>query len=218
MHQRPRVIVNIAMSLNGMIAGRSGRRVNISSEDDWKRVYKLRSTVDAVVIGANTVIHDNPKLTTGPETTSNRGSPARIILDANLRVPRNATVFDGSARTIVFTTKKGEKISGAEVEGRNANELSISELLYEIHSMGFHRILVEGGKTVIGEFVSSGNVDEFFLYIGNTVIESGGLSLFDVETEVSNIIKEVMPMKSGILISLNPYLLRETWKISPRVF
>ena len=210
MTSRPRVIVNVAMSLNGMIAGKSGERVNISSAYDWERVYKLRSSVDAIVVGANTVIRDNPKLSINHVENDIQKLPTRVILDANLRVPRNANVFDGSMRTIVFT-EKSDEIQNAEMMQRKRHELLVDNLLTEFSSFGFKRILVEGGKSVISEFVSSGNVDEFYLYIGDILIEKDGLRLFDLDTNITNVISDIKMMKSGVLISLNPYLLRESW-------
>ncbi len=210
MTSRPRVIVNVAMSLNGMIAGKSGERVNISSAYDWERVYKLRSSVDAIVVGANTVIRDNPKLSINHVENDIQKLPTRVILDANLRVPRNANVFDGSMRTMVFT-EKSDEIQNAEMMQRKRHELLVDNLLTEFSSFGFKRILVEGGKSVISEFVSSGNVDEFYLYIGDILIEKDGLRLFDLDTNITNVISDIKMMKSGVLISLNPYLLRESW-------
>ena len=210
MTSRPRVIVNVAMSLNGMIAGKSGERVNISSAYDWERVYKLRSSVDAIVVGANTVIRDNPKLSINHVENDIQKLPTRVILDANLRVPRNANVFDGSMRTMVFT-EKSDEIQNAEMMRRKRHELLVDNLLTEFSSFGFKRILVEGGKSVISEFVSSGNVDEFYLYVGDILIEKDGLRLFDLDTNITNVISDIKMMKSGVLISLNPYLLRESW-------
>jgi 2,5-diamino-6-(ribosylamino)-4(3H)-pyrimidinone 5'-phosphate reductase len=198
------------MSLNGMIAGKSGERVNISSAYDWERVYKLRSSVDAIVVGANTVIRDNPKLSINHVENDIQKLPTRVILDANLRVPRNANVFDGSMRTMVFT-EKSDEIQNAEMMQRKRHELLVDNLLTEFSSFGFKRILVEGGKSVISEFVSSGNVDEFYLYIGDILIEKDGLRLFDLDTNITNVISDIKMMKSGVLISLNPYLLRESW-------
>ncbi|MCW6168545.1 MAG: dihydrofolate reductase family protein [Thermoplasmatales archaeon] len=210
MTSRPRVIVNVAMSLNGMIAGKSGERVNISSAYDWERVYKLRSSVDAIVVGANTVIRDNPKLSINNVEHDPHKLPTRVVLDANLRVPRNANVFDGSMRTMVFT-EKSDEIQNAEMMRRRRNELLVDNLLTEFGSIGFKKILVEGGKRVISEFVSSGNVDEFYLYVGDVLIEKDGLRLFDLDANITNVISDIQMMKSGILISLNPYLLRESW-------
>lgn len=210
MTSRPRVIVNVAMSLNGMIAGKSGERVNISSAYDWERVYKLRSSVDAIVVGANTVIRDNPKLSVNHAENDIQKLPTRVILDANLRVPRNANVFDGSMRTMVFT-EKSDEIQNAEMMRRKRHELLVDNLLTEFSSIGFKKILVEGGKRVVSEFVSSGNVDEFYLYVGDILIEKDGLRLFDLDTNITNVIRDIKMMKSGVLISLNPYLLRESW-------
>ncbi|EQD78454.1 diaminohydroxyphosphoribosylaminopyrimidine reductase, partial [mine drainage metagenome] len=60
MSGRVSVTVNVAQSINGFIAGRFGRTVQISSPEDWKRVFELRMKSDAILVGANTVINDNP--------------------------------------------------------------------------------------------------------------------------------------------------------------
>jgi len=212
------VIVNLAMSLNGMIAGRSGKRVNISSDEDWERVHRLRSSVDAIVVGANTIINDNPELEVNEKELGNRKSPARIILDAELRVPNHARIFNSTSRTIIFTHRRSEQPYNAEILQKDKNELRVDNLLKDFWNLGFRKILVEGGKTTVKEFVSSGNVDEFHLYIGDIIIEDGGIELFNTDINISGIIKRITPMKSGVLISLNPYLLREIWKTTARAF
>ena len=111
---------------------------------------------------------------------------------------------------MVFT-EKSDEIQNAEMMQRKRHELLVDNLLTEFSSFGFKRILVEGGKRVISEFVSSGNVDEFYLYIGDILIEKDGLRLFDLDTNITNVIIDINMVKSGVLISLNPYLLRESW-------
>ena len=77
--ERPYVILNLAQSLNGYISGPHGRRVLLSSDEDWNRVMGMRRSVDGILIGKNTVIHDDPEL------KLNDDSPAiRIVIDPKL--------------------------------------------------------------------------------------------------------------------------------------
>ena len=91
-----RVTINVAQSLNGLIAGKFGRRVQISSAEDWERVLDLRTRSDAILIGANTVINDNPDLYTG-RTGSKDKLPIRVASDLVLR---SSTLSQSSADDI----------------------------------------------------------------------------------------------------------------------
>ena len=91
-------IAQLAQSIDGFIASRTGDANYVSGEEDREHLHRLRALVDAVVVGAQTVTTDNPQLTTravpGP-------SPARVIIDPAARIPRDARVLtDGGARTL----------------------------------------------------------------------------------------------------------------------
>jgi len=172
---RPYIIINCATSLDGKIALPSGKQARISSEEDMARVHKLRASVDAILVGVGTVLADDPKLTVKKEYVKKAKNPIRIILDSHFRTTRNAEVMKPNARTIIVTTSKEYKKGLLEVikcgEGDKVDIVKLMELLYQ---RGIKRLLVEGGSTVIWEFLKHGLFDEFQIYIAPMII--GGSS------------------------------------------
>ena len=214
MAQSPRVVVNVAQSLNGMIAGPNGRRVDISSLEDRRRVMELRSRVDGIIVGANTVINDNPKLTTGAdgEKSGQGKQPARIILDGRLRSPLNSNVFDGAARTIVFTSRQDIRVNGAEIIHIPERRLTVANILDSLSDLGISSVLVEGGKNVIHQFIEADVADEFHVYMGDILVQAGGLVLFEPSDDLRNVVRSVEPLGNGVVISLDPHSLSIAWR------
>ena len=96
---RPRVIVNCAMSPDGKIAGSERRQLRISSPEDMDRVKRLRMDCQAILVGAGTILADDPHLTV-------KGLPKdrqalRVVLDPRGKIPETALVLDDRARTLV---------------------------------------------------------------------------------------------------------------------
>ena len=208
---RPRVTVNIALSLNGMIAGPGGRRVVISSAADRMRVHRLRSENDAVLVGANTVINDNPHLTVDRTLVPDGHDPVRIVLDRNLRIRRNSNVLDGAARTIILTSAQTGRIEGADIMILPQERLTPGVILNELGDLGLGKILIEGGREVIRDFVLSGNVDEFTVFVAPVLIERGGLQLFDPQADIFPSVVAMMNIDGGLVISLDPHSLMIAW-------
>ena len=87
--EKPYVIVNCAISADGKIALSSGNQIRISCEEDIKRVYRLRNKNDAILVGINTIISDDPKLTVKKDYVKKIHQPIRIILDSTCKTPKN---------------------------------------------------------------------------------------------------------------------------------
>jgi riboflavin-specific deaminase-like protein len=211
MDGRPYIIINVAQSINGMIAGSGGRRVSISSEHDWQRVRELRKICDGILIGARTVMNDDPYLSTGNDQNGEK-KPARIILDRRLKLKQESHVLDRRSRTIIFTSNREREVDGAEIIRRNDDELKIVNIVGDLHRMGFRKILVEGGKDVINQFLGEGIFDEFYLFVGNVIIEKGGLLLFDPPVSIENASMETKVYEEGILMKLSPEKIRKVSK------
>ncbi|MEM0158264.1 MAG: RibD family protein [Thermoplasmataceae archaeon] len=212
MSQLPRVIINVAQSINGYIAGPSGRRVVISDEEDRKRVHGLRAAVDAVLVGVNTIINDNPSLTVDPRYFPEKRGLQRIILDRNLRIPQNAHVLTDGNSTIIFTANRKREITGAKVVPLTLSQLRLGNLMSIISDMGIGSILVEGGRDVIRQFVLETTVSEFLLYVGDVIIEAGGLRLFEPPEDLRGVILHSDRVGKGVLFSIDPIALRQIWK------
>lgn len=179
----PHVILNSAMSLDGKIA-KFGERIKFSNEKDKKRVHGLRKKVDAIMVGINTIIVDNPKLTAHhAENYDAMKNPVRIIVDSNARIPLESNVLKmGAGKTIVAVSKNAPesriehlKKLGAEVIVCGENEkVDLRELLVKLkNENNIKKILLEGGGTLNKEMLKEGLIDEIFITVAPTLIGYG---------------------------------------------
>ena len=202
MSGKVRVTINVAQSLNGLIAGKFGRRVQISSAEDWDRVLDLRTRSDAILIGANTVINDNPDLYTG-RTDSKDKLPIRVLLDGRLSIPTHSRIFDGRGRTLVFTANRERKMLNCDIVYSDDIHIPIPYVIETLETMNVRNLLVEGGSMVINEFLKAGVVDDFFLYVGNILIEGDGIRLFEPATTLAGIVQSWERLGDGYVARLD---------------
>ncbi len=204
----PRVIVNCAMSVDGKIASRIRKQVQLSDESDMARVHRLRNDCDAILVGVDTVIADDSSLLVKEKYVDNPRQPVRIILDSKCRTPPDSRVLDGKSRTIIFTTQGHEKpLENAEVIVCGTDQIDIKQMLAHLDKMEIKTLLVEGGGTIIWSFVSGRHVDEFKVFISSKLIGGVGAptpmdgSGFEDESEFPelNLIRSTMS-ESGILL------------------
>ena len=167
---RPYVILSAAASLDGKIATKSGDS-RFSSEKDKTRVYRLRATVDAILVGKNTVKRDDPILTVHQVKGKN---PIRIILDSRATISTKSRIIKTCNKipTIIAVSKKApnknlEKLRKFPlkiiVSGNNI--VNIKKLLKTLWKLKIRKILVEGGGTVNWEFVKQNLFDEIIVTI-----------------------------------------------------
>lgn len=180
---KPIVFVKAAMSLDGKIATKSGESQWISNEKSRAYVHQLRAEYDAICVGVQTVILDNPRLTIrseGKETCH-----YRLILDSKGRVPIESTILNDSFKdkTIIFTTdlisesnenailKKGVKlIKVKQKDGR----VDLNDWLIQCEKLGIQSIFVEGGAEIIASMLKEKIVDKIAVAIAPIII--GGQS------------------------------------------
>jgi 2,5-diamino-6-(ribosylamino)-4(3H)-pyrimidinone 5'-phosphate reductase len=166
----PKIILSAAISLDGKIATRSGDS-KLSSKKDLIRLHKLRSQVDAILIGKNTVNKDDPLLTVRYSKGQN---PIRIILDSGGTISNQSKILQTSkkVKTIIVVSKKItkknlQKLKNASVEIMvvGDNQVNIKSLLKNLGKMKIKTILLEGGGTINWEFIKNNLVDEFFITV-----------------------------------------------------
>ena len=176
---RPWVILSAAMSLDGKIASKNGDS-KLSSKQDKVRIHKIRSKVDAILVGSNTVKRDNPKLSVRYVKGKN---PIRIILDSNGTISSNSKIVRTSKKipTILAVSKKATKKNilklkknSIEVIVTGENRINIKNLLKKLAIKKIKTILVEGGGTVNWEFIKEGLVDEIIITVSPYLI--GGIN------------------------------------------
>ncbi len=205
--ERPRIIINAAMSVDGKIALVGGKRVKISDEEDFKRVHKLRNSVDAILVGINTILKDDPKLTVKEKYVKDGKNPVRIVLDSNLRIPENARVLNNMAKTIIATTETStNKHLNAEIIRCGKHRVDLKCLMKELWNRGIKSVMVEGGGNVIFSFLRENLVDEINVFVGSLVIGGRAPTLAEGSgaTNENEVIKlkflECKPLGSGVLL------------------
>ena len=213
----PYVTYKCAMTLDGNIATITGESRWISCEESRKHVHRMRSRMDAIMVGVDTIIADNPQLT----VRHVRGrDPLRVIVDTRLRTPESVTVLNGelSSRTIIATTESNPRVHlrylkqgatilvCAEYDGR----VSMEDLLQKLGAMGVQSILLEGGSRLAGNMLQNGLIDELVIFIAPKVIGSNGFAPFTLQgiTRMAQAIKldftTVSRSGSDIVVTARP--------------
>ena len=199
---RPYVLINCAMSLDGKIASQTGKQMKISGDEDLKRMYELRNTSDAVLVGIGTVLSDDPKLTVKEKYIKNPKQPIRIVLDTYCKTPKNAEVVNDTSKTLIVVGSNSNKKFGKNVEiikcktTKKENLIDLKYLLDVLLKRGIKKLMVEGGSTVISNFLKKGFVDDFYIYVGPMII--GGENTPGLVNKVSKNIKLKLVKKKNI--------------------
>ncbi|MFA6094108.1 MAG: bifunctional diaminohydroxyphosphoribosylaminopyrimidine deaminase/5-amino-6-(5-phosphoribosylamino)uracil reductase RibD [Elusimicrobiota bacterium] len=182
---RPYVILKAAASLDGRTADGWGRSKWITSEAARGFSRALRAEIDAILVGAETVLADDPRLTAeacdaGSASSPARGvrrilrNPVRVILDSRLRTPAKARVLDEAAPTILACACKKERPLPPNVSilrlPSSKEGLDLKALLRALAGRGISSLLVEGGSRVHTSFLQAGLVDEVQLYLSPQVL------------------------------------------------
>ncbi len=176
--RRPYVIIGGNMSVDGKTATATGDGSILARSmgaELVRRLHLLRSSVDAVIVGIETIIKNDPQLTVRAVEGRN---PTRIVLDSMARTPLGAHVTNvGEAGTVIFVSRRAprERISALEAKGVRVVEcgsdrVDLSMALGIISEMGLKKVLVEGGGRVRWSFFKEGLVDELFLYVTPLII------------------------------------------------
>ncbi len=204
---RPKVIINAAMSVDGKIALVGGKRIRISDEKDFRRVHELRNSVDAILVGINTILKDDPKLTVKEKYVKNPRNPVRVVLDSKLRIPEGAKVLNNMAKTIVATTEAApQRNINAEIIRCGEKQVDLKCLLAELWRRGIRSVMVEGGGTVIHSFLKEGLVDELDVFVGSIIIGGGaptlaeGVGAEDEDGVIKLKLIECKPLGDGVLL------------------
>jgi len=166
----PKIILSAAISIDGKIATKTGDS-KLSSKKDLVRLHKLRSKVDAILVGKNTVKQDDPLLTVRYTKGKN---PIRIILDSHGTILKESKILKTSdkVKTIIVVTKKItgknlEKLKKSHVEiiFSGENKINLKSLVKNLKKRKIKTILLEGGGTINWEFLKNNLIDEFFITI-----------------------------------------------------
>jgi 5-amino-6-(5-phosphoribosylamino)uracil reductase len=174
---RPYTLLSCAMSLDGYIDDRSAKPLRLSSDADLDQVDEVRSTCDAILVGAGTVRADNPALLLRSQARREariaRGlgpDPARIVLSRSGDLDPAARIFAPGAGRVVYVASSAvlnttQRLGGAAEVVDAGDPLALDRVLADLAVRGIARLLVEGGGSVHTQFLAAGLADELRLSV-----------------------------------------------------
>lgn len=178
----PYVTLKIAQSIDGKIALNNNKSKYITGNESLKLVHKLRSEYDAVLIGKNTALLDNPFLTVRLVKGRN---PYRIVIDKDSKLPEHLNIFTdkNSDKTIVINSTQNKKIS----------PMNILKALYELN---ISSVLVEGGANIFSQFIEKNLFDDIYFVIAPKIIGDGISAFGDFKITTLSKTKNIFLNKS----------------------
>ncbi len=172
--KRPYIILKWAQTQNGFIAPWQKKEVKpvwISNTFSRQLTHKWRAEEQAIMVGTNTVLQDNPKLDVRNWTGEN---PIRIVIDKTLKIPSDFSVYDKSVKTIFITEKK--QLSTHEnllFETIDFNKNVCIEILKALYKHQIQSVIIEGGKILLESFIQNNLWDEARIFTSDLVFENG---------------------------------------------
>jgi diaminohydroxyphosphoribosylaminopyrimidine deaminase/5-amino-6-(5-phosphoribosylamino)uracil reductase len=184
---RPFVVLKAATSLDGCVAARDGERTAISSREANLKAQVLRASVDGIAVGSETVLVDDPLLTT---RDCHRVRPlVRVVFDRRLRTPPTARLLStlGEGPVVIVTgARNGDTAArAAALEARGANVIAVSSLPHALEALSkwdVSTLLVEGGPRLHAAFVAASLVDRVHLIVSPKTFGADGVRWLDTET------------------------------------
>lgn len=169
--RRPYIILKWAQSANGKIGSNSDERILISNDYSNRLVHKWRSEEAAILVGTNTVLKDNPSLTTRLWKGKN---PVRIVIDKELKISPSSKIFDEEAKTIIFNLSKSSTEKNIQFI-KVSNENFIKEILDWLYENDIQSVLVEGGTKTLESFINAHLWDEARVITNEKMIIENGI-------------------------------------------
>lgn len=176
--KRPHVVINAGMTLDGKIAS-VAQDVKISCKEDLERVHEIRKGVDAIMVGINTVLLDDPRLTIHKIPESPGENPLRVAVDSLARTPLDARILNNEAKTVIGVSSAAKKVNISKLKKRahvfvsGKDKVDLTCLMDELYKLNVRTLLLEGGGTLNWGMLEKNLVDEVKVAISPTII--GGM-------------------------------------------
>ena len=173
----PLITVKVGQSLDGRIATRTGDSKWITSDKSRSYAHKIRENYDAIMVGVNTVMRDNPRL----NTWFSKKKLIKIVVDSTLSTPENSNIFSEDAQVIIITlpSRPGQETPNRQKLAAKAKILEVKEksgqinlrdALKKLARIKISNIIVEGGGTLIGSLFDERLVDKILFFISPKII------------------------------------------------
>lgn len=168
--QRPYIILKWAQTTDGFIAPANGKRLQISNPHSSQLVHKWRTEEDAIMIGYNTAVNDNPQLTARLWEGKN---PLRIVADKNLQLPGDLKLFDTTAETWVLNSRQESTGGNVHFMQLDFTTEIIPQLLKRMYAANKQSLIVEGGARLLQSFIQAGLWDEARVFTAPMQLTNG---------------------------------------------
>ena len=170
--KRPYIILKWAESKDGFISPKKSDRNTgeifwISNEESKQMSHYFRSQEHSILVGVQTVIDDNPELTTRLVDGNN---PVRIVLDPNNRIPSNSKVLSNQSETIIFSSTKNLEL---DTDNEVINQFDLNSILGSLYKRGIQSMIVEGGAYTIQKFIDANKWDCIRIFKSGKNIHEG---------------------------------------------
>jgi diaminohydroxyphosphoribosylaminopyrimidine deaminase/5-amino-6-(5-phosphoribosylamino)uracil reductase len=172
--QRPYIVLKWAQTQDGYIDRPreeeiTERKINwISAPETQSLVHHWRSQEPAILVGWKTVEHDNPSLTVREVSGKN---PLRVIIDSQLNMPQDSTIYNDGDRTVIINKIKTETIGNVELI--KLNQINTKNILDVLYNLQISSVFVEGGSSTIQHFLVDGYWDEARVIVGKQTFGDG---------------------------------------------
>lgn len=170
-YNRPLVALKYAQSLDGKIATETYDSKWITNDKSRAYVHELRTEYDAILIGKNTLMKDNAKLTSRIEGGVD---PIRIVVDSKLELDKNFEIFSLASDKKTYIATISDKNPDFDVEVIRCKEknghVDLKDLLYKLYEMNISSVLVEGGSVINNSFLNEDLVDKIYEFIAPIIV------------------------------------------------
>lgn len=173
----PYVTVKVGQSLDGKIATKTGDSKWITSDRTRIYAYRIRQDYDAIMVGVNTILRDNPRL----DAWFSKKQPVKIVVDSQLSIPQDANIFSKNSQVVIATlpAKPGQETENRKILAakakilevkEKAGQINLKDMMKRLARLEISNILVEGGGTLIGSLFDEGLVDKVLFFISPKII------------------------------------------------
>lgn len=162
---RPYIILKWAQTANGFFAPKNQSQKWITGTAAKTLVHQWRSQEDAILVGKNTVLADNPMLNTREVEGKN---PIRLIIDKNLAIPLDYNIYNDQSKTIIFNEIKTDVVNNIHfVQMEDMHFYLAQKIAYQLYLMDIQSVIIEGGANLLNQFITANLWDEARIFTGS---------------------------------------------------
>lgn len=169
--QRPFIILKWAQTADGYFAPADATQQWISGPMAKQLTHRWRSEEDAILVGKNTALVDNPQLTTRNTIGKN---PIRIVIDRTLAIPQSHHIYNDAAKTIIFNEVKTDVVENVHfVQMEDMQFYLAQKIAFQLYLMDIQSVMIEGGVQTLNHFITAGLWDEARIFTAPTTWGTG---------------------------------------------